>query len=968
MSKVLYATLFDFGVQLINGKISDPVMEPWVGILDIYGFEFFQKNSFEQFLINYANERLQQYFIQYFFIAEKSELEAEGLDSGVIVYEDNAALLAVMDGKTSVLSLLEDTCLQASGTAETFTNNIHQALDKPGDPKLYVKPKLNSREAFGLAHSAAQVEYNTTEFVVKNKLRMPAAICELFKQSSNSFVRAAFEMVDIPDETKMKGRFTGSIFLREIGSLLVLLRSATPHFIRCMKPNSVLKPQIVEPQMLENQLHALAILQAVDIVQKGYAYRAEFSTFLEENQAIQMILGLAGTGDSRAGTETLLTTLGIDKSQWVLGVSKVYIRKEGWTDVDSKFKTMLSAVVPLVETIQNAYKAFKVRDLARRTLTSQKLLQNGVRRYLSVRDLLTRRKLANFVFGLSLLCCRVSFLPMETEAAIRIQACSRGFLTRKRYANEILRITSRQRIQTLARHIHTVTKTIRWRRRARRNVEERAATGIQALWRGHQGRLQARDAQRQLVLERQCVHIQSVWKGYETRRRVKVLKELHPHITRIQAGWRSYVLRRQIRGRDGERLRDMVQLHRQRRRVQAAARTFHTQVRFSQLHKTGELLQALALPKLLMSQRLSVRWGALTIQAWWRGELVRRRVAASRVRLLVDWKVRQADELTTMESYNGLIFNADGVVIDGKEISVRPRERPDTADVIQLAHDLGKLPCREGLNFLNAKVSVVSVCSRCYPNGLMKTITDISRAHRTGIRQVACGAFHTVVLTLKGHLCVMGISEVLKDRLPTRWRQLETAVPILTVRCGLDFSVAASSSYRLWAWGNNLQGQCGCRPSEAFVSQPTPVLLSSPVSDFSCGAAHSAACGMDGRLHVWGRGSHIGLKATTQDIAAPVALKNLQSAAKVQGGIVGVKCGLGRSYFWTSNGQLFVFGAPRVAGHALGLQGSSLNPNKPARVAGVPPVVTVTCTYYADFALTSSGDIYVWGKLTVTSE
>ena len=81
-----------------------------------------------------------------------------------------------------------------------------------------------------------------------------------------------------------------------------------------------------------------------------------------------------------------------------------------------------------------------------------------------------------------------------------------------------------------------------------------------------------------------------------------------------------------------------------------------------------------------------------------------------------------------------------------------------------------------------------------------------------------------------------------------------------------------------------------------------------------------------------------------------------------------MKCGLGRSYFWTSNGQLFVFGAPRVAGHALGLQGSSLNPNKPARVAGVPPVVTVTCTYYADFALTSSGDIYVWGKLTVTSE
>ncbi|KFG51353.1 myosin H, partial [Toxoplasma gondii MAS] len=360
MAKELYNTLFDYIVKSVNKQIQfDAESKPWIGILDIYGFEFFQKNSYEQFLINYANERLQQFFIQQVFQAEKVEYEAEGIDHSMIVYSDNATVLEVFDKpKAGIFAYLEEQCLIQTGSSESFTSACHKNVKNP----CFQIPKGDARFLFLIVHTAAPVTYDTTEFVPKNKMRLPNELLVVFKSAKNLCMKNAFEEIEIPDTKNMRGKFVGSKFQKSMTGLMTTLKSSHAHFGRCIKPNQVKKPQVFETETTLGQMISLSVLEAVAIIHKGFAYRATFQDFVDDNNVLMSVLGAKVEGSNmKEACVAMLDRLAIPKEEFQLGNTKIFLRKTGWLMIDKHFRTVMANLKPLILKLQSIYRAYKAR-------------------------------------------------------------------------------------------------------------------------------------------------------------------------------------------------------------------------------------------------------------------------------------------------------------------------------------------------------------------------------------------------------------------------------------------------------------------------------------------------------------------------------------------------------------------------------------------------------------------------------
>uniref|UniRef100_A0A6N2M7Q7 Myosin motor domain-containing protein n=1 Tax=Salix viminalis TaxID=40686 RepID=A0A6N2M7Q7_SALVM len=223
LAKTIYSRLFDWIVDKINSSIGqDPNSKSLIGVLDIYGFESFKTNSFEQFCINFTNEKLQQHFNQHVFKMEQEEYTKEEIDWSYIEFVDNQ----------DVLDLLE----------KTF--KVH---------KRFIKPKL-SRTDFTIAHYAGEVQYQSDHFLDKNKDYVVPEHQDLLNASKCPFVAGLFPR--LPEETSKSSKFSsiGSRFKIQLQQLMETLNSTEPHYIRCVKPNNLLKPAVFENVNIMQQL------------------------------------------------------------------------------------------------------------------------------------------------------------------------------------------------------------------------------------------------------------------------------------------------------------------------------------------------------------------------------------------------------------------------------------------------------------------------------------------------------------------------------------------------------------------------------------------------------------------------------------------------------------------------------------------------------------------------------------------
>jgi myosin-5 len=298
ISKFIYSSLFDWLVDSINATLcneeSRKLCHTFIGVLDIYGFEHFEHNSFEQFCINYANEKLQQHFNQHVFKLEQEEYIREQIDWQFIEFSDNQPCINIIEGKLGVLALLDEESRMPSGTDENFATKLIQQLDKPENAKYFKKPRFQ-RNAFTICHYAHDVTYSAEGFLEKNRDNVPDEIKEVLESSSFEFLvevqahRIALNQSQAVTSTVSRGRNSlaatkkptlGSVFKGSLIELMSTINATEVHYIRCIKPNEGKVAWKFEANMTLSQLRACGVLETIHISSKGYPSRRTLPEFV----------------------------------------------------------------------------------------------------------------------------------------------------------------------------------------------------------------------------------------------------------------------------------------------------------------------------------------------------------------------------------------------------------------------------------------------------------------------------------------------------------------------------------------------------------------------------------------------------------------------------------------------------------------------------------------------------------------
>jgi len=329
LGKTIYSRLFDWIVQKVNEALqkhgnSTDVM---IGVLDIYGFEIFERNGFEQFCINFVNERLQQYFIELTLKAEQEEYVREGIEWTPINYFNNKVVCDLIDEKRppGLFSLLDDVCYTMHAGSEGTDIKFLQKCSGTFQGHAHFR---GMNTAFQIKHYAGDVTYEVDGFCDKNKDTLFDDIIEVMQMSENSLLVSFF-----PEDTKQlqKKRPTTAGFKLKTScaALMDALSKCSPHYIRCIKPNENKAYHDWDRQRVQHQVQYLGLLENVRVRRAGFAYRAEFQRFLARYKKLSSkTWGVWGewSGSPMDGCRTLLTDLQLDTSQWQLGKSKVFIR------------------------------------------------------------------------------------------------------------------------------------------------------------------------------------------------------------------------------------------------------------------------------------------------------------------------------------------------------------------------------------------------------------------------------------------------------------------------------------------------------------------------------------------------------------------------------------------------------------------------------------------------------------------
>lgn len=331
VAKFVYACLFEWLVAIVNeslaGENGDAAerAEMFIGVLDIYGFEHFQKNSFEQFSINYANEKLQQEFNSHVFKLEQEEYVKEEINWTFIDFSDNQPCIDVIEGKLGVLALLDEESRLPSGSDASFLQKLGSQLLKPANKNVFKKPRFGNT-AFTIAHYAHDVTYEVEGFLEKNRDTVPDEHMLLLASTKNPFLKevldAALGSVKaadpphpgspslsdsgsggsrrssiIPDPGRsslvaanagpkrpgaaIRKPTQGSIFKASLITLMDTLSITNVHYIRCIKPNEAKRPWEFTPSQVLGQLRACGVLETIRISCAGYPSRWTYEEFAE---------------------------------------------------------------------------------------------------------------------------------------------------------------------------------------------------------------------------------------------------------------------------------------------------------------------------------------------------------------------------------------------------------------------------------------------------------------------------------------------------------------------------------------------------------------------------------------------------------------------------------------------------------------------------------------------------------------
>ncbi|BFG37188.1 hypothetical protein CerSpe_234620 [Prunus speciosa] len=446
LAKTIYSRLFDWLVDKINVSIGqDATSKSLIGVLDIYGFESFKTNSFEQFCINFTNEKLQQHFNQHVFKMEQEEYTKEQINWSYIEFVDNQDVLDLIEKKPGgIVALLDEACMFPKSTHETFANKLYQTFKTH---KRFIKPKL-SRTDFAIAHYAGEVLYQSDQFLDKNKDYVVPEHQDLLGASKCSFVAGLFP--PLPEETAKSSKFSsiGSRFKLQLQSLMETLNSTEPHYIRCVKPNNLLKPAVFENVNIMQQLRCGGVLEAIRISCAGYPTRKPFFEFINRFGLLAPEV-LEGNYDEKVASTKILEKKGLKGFQ--IGKTKVFLRAGQMAELDARRAEVLSIAAKTIQRrVRTHYARKRFIALRQATIVMQSICRGS-------------------------LACKVFHCMKREGAAVKIQKNMRKYQARSTY--------NKLHISVLV--LQTGLRAMAARKGFRFKRQTKAATIIQAVWRCH---------------------------------------------------------------------------------------------------------------------------------------------------------------------------------------------------------------------------------------------------------------------------------------------------------------------------------------------------------------------------------------------------------------------------------------------------------------------------------------------------
>uniref|UniRef100_A0A8C7G608 Unconventional myosin-Ib n=1 Tax=Oncorhynchus kisutch TaxID=8019 RepID=A0A8C7G608_ONCKI len=368
LAKNLYSRLFSWLVTRINESIKVGLLFGLVmGVLDIYGFEIFEDNSFEQFIINYCNEKLQQIFIELTLREEQEEYIREDIEWTNIEYFNNAVICDLIENnQNGILAMLDEECLRpGTVTDDTFLDKLnticaeHQHFEsRLNKNSKFLTDHSLPHSCFRIQHYAGKVLYRVEGFVDKNNDLLYRDLSQAMYKATHSLMRQLFPEGN-PAKVNLKRPPTaGFQFKASVGVLMKNLQTKNPNYIRCIKPNDKKVAHIFTDSLVCHQVRYLGLVENVRVRRAGYAFRQPYESCLERYKMLCKKTWPHWRGPARDGVEVLLTDCSVPTEEFAYGRSKIFIRNPRTLfTLEERRRACLEDLATLIQKIYRGWKS-----------------------------------------------------------------------------------------------------------------------------------------------------------------------------------------------------------------------------------------------------------------------------------------------------------------------------------------------------------------------------------------------------------------------------------------------------------------------------------------------------------------------------------------------------------------------------------------------------------------------------------
>ncbi|XP_070153035.1 myosin heavy chain, muscle isoform X15 [Polyergus mexicanus] len=402
MSKAMFDRLFKWLVKKCNETLdTKQKRQHFIGVLDIAGFEIFDYNGFEQLCINFTNEKLQQFFNHHMFVLEQEEYKKEGIDWVFIDFGmDLLACIELIEKPMGILSILEEESMFPKATDKTFEEKLNNNHLGKSPNFLKPKPPKPGQQAahFAIGHYAGNVPYNITGWLEKNKDPLNDTVVDQFKKSTNKLLIEIF--ADHPGQSgdaggggggkggrgKKGGGFStvSSSYREQLNNLMTTLRATQPHFVRCIIPNEMKQPGVIDSHLVMHQLTCNGVLEGIRICRKGFPNRMVYPDF-KLRYKILCANAVQEPCDPQKATQIILDAINLDSDQYRMGHTKVFFRAGVLGQMEELRDERLSKIVSWMQAYIRGYLSRKDYKKLQEQRLALQVVQRNLRKYLQLR-------------------------------------------------------------------------------------------------------------------------------------------------------------------------------------------------------------------------------------------------------------------------------------------------------------------------------------------------------------------------------------------------------------------------------------------------------------------------------------------------------------------------------------------------------------------------------------------------------